>query len=110
MPIILSNDYTREFVNISDTSHDRQLGLLKSVQYHYGVQGRCGALSSVLFPRQVLHDRIHPLFTRNTGVLFICFNVDHRLLYNLSEDAIMDGFQFYTTFFNAPPAIKVLLQ
>jgi hypothetical protein len=44
------------------------------------------------------------------GVLFICFNVDHRLLYGtLTEEAITDGFQFYTTFFNAPPAIKALL-
>ncbi|PPQ65763.1 hypothetical protein CVT26_000364 [Gymnopilus dilepis] len=44
------------------------------------------------------------------GVLFICFTVDHRLLWGeVSEDAITDGFQFYTTFFNAPPAIKALL-
>jgi len=42
------------------------------------------------------------------GVLFICFNVDHRMLWGeVSEDVIADGFQFYTTFFNAPPAIKV---
>jgi len=27
----------------------------------------------------------------------------------VSEDVIADGFQFYTTFFNAPPAIKALL-
>ncbi|KDR67936.1 hypothetical protein GALMADRAFT_146679 [Galerina marginata CBS 339.88] len=44
------------------------------------------------------------------GVLFICFNVDHRLLWGeITEDVINDGFQFYTTFFNAPPAIKALL-
>ncbi|KAF8899652.1 Shr3 amino acid permease chaperone [Gymnopilus junonius] len=44
------------------------------------------------------------------GVLFICFNVDHRLLWGeITEDVITDGFQFYTTFFNAPPAIKALL-
>jgi len=44
------------------------------------------------------------------GVLFICFNVDHRILYGqLNQDVIQDGFQFYTTFFNAPPAIKALL-
>ncbi|KAJ7880252.1 Shr3 amino acid permease chaperone [Mycena olivaceomarginata] len=44
------------------------------------------------------------------GVLFICFNVDHRVLWTgLTEDTIEDGFQFYTTFFNAPPAIKALL-
>ncbi|KAF7430601.1 hypothetical protein PC9H_006309 [Pleurotus ostreatus] len=44
------------------------------------------------------------------GVLFICFTVDHRLLYTeLTQEAIQDGFIFYTTFFNAPPAIKALL-
>lgn len=43
------------------------------------------------------------------GVFFICFNVDHRILWGqLTEDVVADGFQFYTTFFNAPPAIKVL--
>ncbi|KAH7890691.1 Shr3 amino acid permease chaperone [Phlebopus sp. FC_14] len=44
------------------------------------------------------------------GVLFICFFVDHRILHQtLTEDIIEDGFQFYATFFNAPPAIKALL-
>ncbi|CAA7269279.1 unnamed protein product [Cyclocybe aegerita] len=44
------------------------------------------------------------------GVLFICFNVDHRILWgDLTEDVVNDSFQFYTTFFNAPPAIKALL-
>ncbi|KAJ7132044.1 Shr3 amino acid permease chaperone [Mycena epipterygia] len=44
------------------------------------------------------------------GVLFICFNIDHRVLWGgLSEDTVEDGFQFYTTFFNAPPAIKAML-
>ncbi|KAF7289539.1 hypothetical protein HMN09_01348100 [Mycena chlorophos] len=44
------------------------------------------------------------------GVLFICFNIDYRVLWGgLTEDTIEDGFQFYTTFFNAPPAIKALL-
>ncbi|KDQ61612.1 hypothetical protein JAAARDRAFT_515241 [Jaapia argillacea MUCL 33604] len=43
------------------------------------------------------------------GVLFICFNVDYRVLYALDEQAITDGFQFYTTFFNSPPAIKAML-
>jgi len=44
------------------------------------------------------------------GVLFISFNVDHRILWGaagLTEEVVMDGFQFYATFFNAPPAIKV---
>ncbi|RXW23956.1 hypothetical protein EST38_g1888 [Candolleomyces aberdarensis] len=44
------------------------------------------------------------------GVLFICFNVDYRILWGeLTDEVINDGFQFYTTFFNAPPAIKALL-
>lgn len=44
------------------------------------------------------------------GVLFICFFVDYRILYQPLTDVIVeDGFQFYTTFFNAPPAIKALL-
>ncbi|KAG5725432.1 Secretory component protein SHR3 [Termitomyces sp. T112] len=44
------------------------------------------------------------------GVLFICFNVDHRILWGeLTKDVVDDGFQFYTTFFNSPPAIKALL-
>ncbi|KAF8633255.1 hypothetical protein AX15_001447 [Amanita polypyramis BW_CC] len=44
------------------------------------------------------------------GVLFICFNVDHRLLWTkLTEESVNDGFQFYTTFFSSPPAIKALL-
>ncbi|KAF9449938.1 hypothetical protein P691DRAFT_798703 [Macrolepiota fuliginosa MF-IS2] len=46
------------------------------------------------------------------GVLFICFNVDHRILWGsagLTDEVVADGFQFYATFFNAPPAIKALL-
>ncbi|KAF8074769.1 Shr3 amino acid permease chaperone [Lyophyllum atratum] len=44
------------------------------------------------------------------GVLFICFNIDHRILWGqLTNDVVSDGFQFYATFFNAPPAIKALL-
>ncbi|TFL01887.1 Shr3 amino acid permease chaperone, partial [Pterulicium gracile] len=44
------------------------------------------------------------------GVLFICFNIDHKLLFtDHTDEAIADGFHFYTTFFNAPPAIKALL-
>ncbi|KAJ3821870.1 Shr3 amino acid permease chaperone [Lentinula raphanica] len=44
------------------------------------------------------------------GILFICFNVDHKLLWGeLNEDVIADGFSFYATFFNSPPAIKALL-
>ncbi|KAJ7918689.1 Shr3 amino acid permease chaperone [Mycena leptocephala] len=44
------------------------------------------------------------------GVLFICFNIDYRVLWGgLTADTVEDGFQFYTTFFNAPPAIKAML-
>ncbi|THH04010.1 hypothetical protein EW146_g10290 [Bondarzewia mesenterica] len=44
------------------------------------------------------------------GVLFICFNVDYRLLHDtLTDEIVNDAFQFYTTFFNAPPAIKALM-
>ncbi|KAL0573818.1 Protein csh3 [Marasmius crinis-equi] len=45
-----------------------------------------------------------------TGILFICFNVDFRLLWGeVSSEDIKDGIQFYTTFYNSPPAIKALL-
>ncbi|KIK48132.1 hypothetical protein CY34DRAFT_72631 [Suillus luteus UH-Slu-Lm8-n1] len=44
------------------------------------------------------------------GVLFICFFVDYRVLHQqLTDEIIEDGFQFYATFFNAPPAIKAVL-
>ncbi|KAG1811396.1 Shr3 amino acid permease chaperone [Suillus subaureus] len=44
------------------------------------------------------------------GVLFICFFVDYRILHQeLTEEIVEDGFQFYATFFNAPPAIKAVL-
>ncbi|EPQ56417.1 hypothetical protein GLOTRDRAFT_75077 [Gloeophyllum trabeum ATCC 11539] len=43
------------------------------------------------------------------GVLFICLNVDYRLLFHLNEQAVEDGFQLYTTFYSAPPAIKAML-
>ncbi|KZT09879.1 uncharacterized protein LAESUDRAFT_734954 [Laetiporus sulphureus 93-53] len=44
------------------------------------------------------------------GVLFICLNVDYRVLFTpLSEDVIKDGLEFYTTFYNAPAGIKALM-
>ncbi|KAF5369211.1 hypothetical protein D9757_010034 [Collybiopsis confluens] len=44
------------------------------------------------------------------GILFISFNVDHKLLWGeLTEGVIADGFSFYSTFYNSPPAIKALL-
>ena len=46
--------------------------------------------------------------TWSQGVLFICFNIDHKLLFQtLTDKSIGDGFQFYTTFYNAPLAVKV---
>jgi hypothetical protein len=41
--------------------------------------------------------------------LFICFNVDHKVLYAapLTDKIVDDGFEFYTTFFNAPRVVKV---
>ncbi|KAM5532894.1 hypothetical protein V8D89_013446 [Ganoderma adspersum] len=44
------------------------------------------------------------------GVLAICLNVDYRILFTaLSDNVVRDGFEFYTTFYNSPPAIKALL-
>ncbi|KAH9946517.1 Shr3 amino acid permease chaperone [Amylocystis lapponica] len=44
------------------------------------------------------------------GVLVICMGVDYRILFTaFSEPVIKDGMEFYTTFYNSPPAIKALL-
>jgi len=44
------------------------------------------------------------------GILFICFNVDHRILWmNLAESNLEAAYQFYTTFYHAPPAVKALM-
>jgi len=46
------------------------------------------------------------------GVLFIAFNVDRRILYSGSvptEEDYVDAFKFYTTFYEAPLAIKALI-
>ncbi|EIM80514.1 uncharacterized protein STEHIDRAFT_37844, partial [Stereum hirsutum FP-91666 SS1] len=44
------------------------------------------------------------------GVLFICFNVDYRVLFlPVTDETVADAFQFYTMFYNAPPAIKALM-
>lgn len=49
-----------------------------------------------------------PALTHYVGVLFICFNVDHRLLWGgVTASDVADSLQFYTTFYNAPLAIKV---
>jgi hypothetical protein len=86
----------------------RQLSLTATAFNGNGFQGSSRACTSVVLPRQILALGIALYLTSHPGVLFICFNVDHRVLYTeLSEEVISDGFQFYTTFFNAPPAIKV---
>jgi len=46
------------------------------------------------------------------GVLFIAFNVDRRILYGggiPTEEDYVDAFKFYTTFYEAPLAIKALI-
>lgn len=44
----------------------------------------------------------------SSGVLAICLNVDYRILFTQPSDSVvLDGFEFYTTFYNSPPAIKV---
>ena len=53
------------------------------------------------------------IFFFNLGVLFIAFNVDRRILYSGSvptEEDYVDAFKFYTTFYEAPLAIKVSSQ
>ena len=45
---------------------------------------------------------------RHTGVLLACFTVDYRVLFEpLTDEIVQDGFQYYRTFYNAPPGIKV---
>jgi len=44
------------------------------------------------------------------GVLLACFAIDYRVLFeSLTEEIALDGFQYYKTFYNAPPGIKALL-
>ena len=41
-------------------------------------------------------------------MLAVCLNVDYRILFTPpTEGVVRDGFEFYATFYNAPPAIKV---
>lgn len=38
----------------------------------------------------------------------MCFTVDHKVLFGeLTDQTVEDGFFFYTTFYNAPPVIRV---
>ena len=42
------------------------------------------------------------------GVLLACLAIDYRVLFStLTEETVEDGFQYYRTFYNAPPGIKV---
>lgn len=44
----------------------------------------------------------------HTGVLFISFNADYRVLWQpLTDKAIDDAFYYYTTFYNAPKVVQV---
>ncbi|CAE6412781.1 unnamed protein product [Rhizoctonia solani] len=53
----------------------------------------------------------HSATVAASRILFICFNVDHKVLYAapLTDKIVDDGFEFYTTFYNAPRAVKGLL-
>jgi hypothetical protein len=43
-----------------------------------------------------------------TGVVLACSTIDYRVLFEpLTEEIVQDGFQYYRTFYNAPPGIKV---
>lgn len=49
----------------------------------------------------------HSSFLHDTGVLLACFTIDYRVLFEtLTEEIVQDGFQYYRTFYNAPPGIK----
>jgi hypothetical protein len=47
------------------------------------------------------------IFARHSGVLLACSTIDYRVLFEtLTEEIVQDGFQYYRTFYNAPPGIK----
>jgi ER membrane protein SH3 len=51
---------------------------------------------------------MHMLILLLTGVLFISFNADYRVLYQpLTEKSVEDAMQYYKTFYNAPKAVLV---
>lgn len=70
----------------------RQAAVLASVSFFTGTQ---------------VQSLSHKIADQLLGVLFICMNVDYRLLWSLDDQAVKDGFVFYTTFYHAPPAIRV---
>jgi hypothetical protein len=50
----------------------------------------------------------HHSSLRDTGVLLACCTIDYRVLFEpLTEEITLNGFQYYKTFYNAPPGIKV---
>lgn len=72
------------------------------------------ALSSVCF----LLGQFFKFVTVNTvlmyillsGVLFISFNADYRVLYQPPTDAsVDDAMHYYKTFYNAPKAVQVCI-
>ncbi|THG97366.1 hypothetical protein EW026_g4619 [Hermanssonia centrifuga] len=93
----------RNSKHYSDAAADQLLGLsgrtltARSRHFVYYIMGfrQAAVLSSVCF---------------FLGVLFICLNVDYRILFKpLTEEAVRDGMEFYKTFFHSPPAIKALM-
>jgi hypothetical protein len=64
------------------------------------------AFSSVSEHRRFVSRTI--LIALHVGVLLACFAIDYRVLFEpLTEEIVQDGFQYYKTFYNAPPGIKV---
>ncbi|KAL7280830.1 LOW QUALITY PROTEIN: hypothetical protein ACG7TL_005774 [Trametes sanguinea] len=85
---------------------------------NHGLQASRGARLGFLLSRYVAPARRVPVHVSRvracfcyagpfSGVLFICLNVDYRILFTpLTESVVRDGLEFYTTFYNSPPAIK----
>lgn len=65
-------------------------------------------ISIIVLRRWSLGTEAHVAFS---GVLFVCFTVDHKLLFTeYSAQDVEDGLFFYTTFYNAPQVIRVRRQ
>lgn len=74
----------------------RQAALLCSICFFLG---EC----CNIVDREDLSDRV-----RDTGILFINFNVDHQILFiERNEKSVAQGYAYYTTFLRAPLAVKV---
>ena len=81
---------------------------------YHGLQARCSPFSYFFLPRLVSqHREVVSYASLNklcTGVLFIAFNVDRRILYTNGPPSDLDyadAVNFYKTFYEAPLAIKV---